>query len=846
MATLQPLRAINTNRWVDLGRLLDDEIIPRLSAEVLFDHPAHKWHKGPKKWQGGCPWHDSKSGTSFYINPTTKSWRCPGCGVSGGAVQYFFKRLRNDKDAPSPRGADFIEVVKALAKMAGVVIPDQPLDERASERARLRETRRDILQSVSARCQEWLESEHGKYAREYMAGRGFSVEDCRELGLGLYPPVAELEAMLQVKQFAAEDVRACGVLSRKMEGYVTFPWHDDRDNLLTLYGKLPLEVIPEGQKKTLALYNPKGEDGQDWEHTKNSPLYLNRALKDHHRDLVLVEGLTDAALPHLRGDTRVVACVAAEFSHDQIKTLTRRGIRSVTIALDPDAGGDSGILSNVRRLREVGITPYVAPRLPEGQDPDDFIQAHGMDAWRAHIDQRKHAYHYLADRLIEAQGDHREGDDAWSDEIIRKAVDFARPLPASHLDELLRHFWPRIAEATGSTVDALIQRANTEQTKTKAEGKAKDGADEWTVNEGDEWTTQEITIDDVATIDDLIKAGASIKWLWKGWLQEKVMVVVFSDAGVGKTRFIADLTRRIRHQLPWPDGRPMNLPSHSKILWIPCDNNHDELATLAQEYDIVENICLNADKSDPYGGTLLDTPQELANLEARIKAVQPVFVVIDTIGNSTDKDMCRQEEVKKYFQPFQVLARRHNTVIMVLAHTSRQGTLYGRHAVAKVRLSIRLSNPDPEGQPDRRRLEVVKSNAKLPPALGVTMTNEGNFYDDKPPYPPDQEPTSQARTEKETTLLKQCREWLTGWLQKGAQPVGVTRTEAEAKGFSAKTLYTAKDYLDVEQYSTGGKKWWRLSDQGAAAAADTPPQADPGAYTTTENPPPGDPEDTPF
>jgi hypothetical protein len=347
--------------------------MPRLLAERIFTHQAHNWQKDGTKWRGGCPWHESKSGTSFNIDTETLLWYCPACQVGGGPVQYLHK-LGNGAGV-SPRGKDFVKIVRKLADLAGVEIPEAD-----PETERKRETRRAILSAVILRTESLLWSPICAPARAWLVKRGFSEADAKSLRCGYFDSAEGMRKALAKAGFSRTDISESVVAVAKMEGYVTFPWHDDAGRPLTLYGCLPGEPTPLKPKK-MALPNPES-NGVDWENTKRSPLYLDRALRAGHRDVVLVEGVTDAALAQARGDTRVVACVAASLSKQQTRTLARRKVKSLTLALDPDTAGDKGIQSCVKALEAAKIKVLIAPRLPDGMDPDDHINAKGIDAWR--------------------------------------------------------------------------------------------------------------------------------------------------------------------------------------------------------------------------------------------------------------------------------------------------------------------------------------------------------------------------------------------------------------------------------------------------------------------------------
>jgi hypothetical protein len=114
------------NNWTGgstLTDLLRDEIYPRLTLERAFNWHGHDFRQHGSKLKGNCPWHDSKSGTSFYaeVKDGSPVWRCPACEIGGGVIEY---RHRLSSGNGSPRSSEFVALVKELASEVGVTVPD--------------------------------------------------------------------------------------------------------------------------------------------------------------------------------------------------------------------------------------------------------------------------------------------------------------------------------------------------------------------------------------------------------------------------------------------------------------------------------------------------------------------------------------------------------------------------------------------------------------------------------------------------------------------------------------------------------------------------------------------------
>ena len=227
---------------------------------------------------------------------------------------------------------------------------------------------------------------------------------------------------------------------------------------------------------------------------------------------------------------------------------------------------------------------------------------------------------------------------------------------------------------------------------------------------------------------NLEPVGASMRWLWPGWVPTAAVSLLAAEPGVGKTRLVCDLIRRIKHGEPWPDGAPIEVPRDAKVLFVLADRHHDELLQLAQDFDIVDSLLLNAPPEDPRSGTILESSKDWDDLEARIVACKPALVIVDTVGNATGLNLHNSKHAKAFFTPLQVLAAKYETAVLAVANVNATGRMLGPQALAMVSSVLHLTLPDPSRQPDRRALALIKPNTREPAALGVSMTATGNHY----------------------------------------------------------------------------------------------------------------------
>jgi hypothetical protein len=241
-----------------------------------------------------------------------------------------------------------------------------------------------------------------------------------------------------------------------------------------------------------------------------------------------------------------------------------------------------------------------------------------------------------------------------------------------------------------------------------------------------------------ATLADVRRFMADIRWLWEGWIPASRIVGIGAFEGTGKTRFALDLVRRIWHGMEWPDGQPATLPARTPALWLCADAQQEELAGTAATFGLPDDaVVFPTTPEEPYGGTDLDDPELIKPggiLETAIATIKPGLVFIDTLTNATERDLCQQDQMKALKAPLARLVQEYQTNIVLILHLSREGHALGRRIKGITRTLMHLECPDPE-EPRRLRLWMEKSYAKKPRPLGVTIGDSGNCLRCQPPRP---------------------------------------------------------------------------------------------------------------
>lgn len=342
-----------------------------------------------------CPWHDDRR-PSLMVNTARQTWRCWVCDIGGDVFSFVMKR----------DGVSFPEALRMLAEQAGITIEQQPgakpvqpgsVDDKATLLAAIRF-------AVEQYCGCLETSSLADAARQYVQTRGIDDERVKQFKIGYAPDSWDWLLERSAKAgFSGEILHACGLaVPRKSGGgyydmfrdRLMFPIFDLQGRPISLGGR----VLPGGEGKGGKYIN--GPETRLF--SKSRQLYgLNFARDAIVRQgrAMVMEGYTDVIASVQAGVQPVVAVLGTALGQAHVDIL-KRFADTVVLVLDGDAAGQ-------RRADEV-LDVFVASQvdlrvltLPDGQDPADYIQGSGADAFNALVDAAPDAIDFKLKRLTD-------------------------------------------------------------------------------------------------------------------------------------------------------------------------------------------------------------------------------------------------------------------------------------------------------------------------------------------------------------------------------------------------------------------------------------------------------------
>jgi DNA primase len=414
-------------------------------------------------YRGPCPFHGGTH-RNFAVIPKKGRYYCFVCHESGDVFSWLMKRF----------GMDYPTAVRDVARRTGIVIPERP--------GRTGPDPREPLFEALSAAQDWfsrrlLESDEGKDAREYLAGRDISLETAQVYGLGFAPKgrgflaaMAELGIRDEVLLEAGLSVKKDdGAVIPRFRGRLLFPIHDLRARLAGFGGRL----LGPGEPKYLNTpETPVFHKGKQLYnlHQAKGPIRIAESV-------ILVEGYFDVLRLVLAGIENVVAPLGTALTGDQA-SLLRRFAPMAVLLYDSDQAGLRATFRAGDELLRHGMRVRVAT-MPEGEDPDTLVRRGGSAALEPLVDDAMDVLERKL-QLLQQRG--------WFEgvEHQRDALDRLIPTIRATADPIMRELYLKaVSERTGVSREVLQEQAAArahgrtgarEQGRDDAEGDGRPGA----------------------------------------------------------------------------------------------------------------------------------------------------------------------------------------------------------------------------------------------------------------------------------------------------------------------------------------------------------------------------------
>jgi DNA primase len=351
--------------------------------------------KAGANYSGLCPFHDEKT-PSFTVSPAKQFYHCFGCQKHGNAIGFLMDY----------GGLGYVDAVKELAATVGMQVPEwQP---RSPEEARRKERETDLA-GLMQQAMDFYRAELKRSPRavDYLKRRGLAGETAARFGVGYAPDDWQgLKAVFP--DYDNPALVECGLVVEgegkrydRFRDRIMFPIFNRRDAVVGFGGR----VLGEGEPKYLnSPETPLFQKGQEIYGLGHA----REAIREAKRALV-VEGYMDVLALAQHGVGCAVATLGTATTPVQVTRLLRE-LRENGAELVFCFDGDSAGRKAAWRALEVSLalaTDTTSIRflfLPEGEDPDSFVRAHGKTQFERLVAQSQTLSGFLLGEL-RAQSD---------------------------------------------------------------------------------------------------------------------------------------------------------------------------------------------------------------------------------------------------------------------------------------------------------------------------------------------------------------------------------------------------------------------------------------------------------
>ena len=340
------------------------------------------------EYKACCPFHTEKT-PSFTVSPAKGFYYCFGCQAGGNAIGFLMDYAK----------LGYVDAVEELAARLGRDVPREGGGSAPGEDDDM-EALRALMEQACRYYQHELKG--SAQAKKYAKSRGLSGEICMEYRVGFAPAGFDNIQTAFGKKYTRKLLQKAGLLKERdgrtydwFRNRLMFPIRDFRGRVVGFGGR---SIDPEDQPKYL--------------NSPETPLFRKKRVlygayelqkrRSKPRQLVLTEGYMDVVALAQAGVGDALATLGTATTPEHIRALGRFCRRCVFCFDGDRAGRQAGwkaLLGLLEAFQDGDEIRFA--HLPEGEDPDSYVRAHGADGWKKFLKTATPMEEYVLEHLAE-------------------------------------------------------------------------------------------------------------------------------------------------------------------------------------------------------------------------------------------------------------------------------------------------------------------------------------------------------------------------------------------------------------------------------------------------------------
>lgn len=410
-------------------------------VSVISDYIEVK--KKGKSFLALCPFHPDKN-PSLQISQEKQVYHCFSCKASGNVYTFVqnFEKIT------------FIEAVEKLAERAGLEFRrNQKTPDQTNEISKLLEINKTAAKYFFRNIENISGSEKD-FVYDYLAGRKIERELIIKFGIGY--SLNGWENMLNYFEeegvFSLEDIEKSGLIIKsekdsgkyydRFRGRLMFPIFNENDKVVGFGGRKLYEDDQGGKY----INSPESKI-----YSKGRILYgLNFAKEKirYYDYVILVEGYMDLISLNKHGIENVVASSGTALTEEQVKLISRY-TKNIYVLFDSDFAGIKAAKRGIEIILEAGLELNIIT-LPDGEDPDSFINKNGKQEFENHLRNKKTVISFISE-LYRKEGRLNSVND--KSEFVKEIIGYIGKIP----DKIKRAFYIKEIAALNSIYESDLR-----------------------------------------------------------------------------------------------------------------------------------------------------------------------------------------------------------------------------------------------------------------------------------------------------------------------------------------------------------------------------------------------------